>query len=381
MSAHTSAQPLIQGFCAPGYEHVRAVFESNFSRDDEDCELGAALCIYAGDACVIDLWGGYADIAKRRPWQQDTLVNVWSTTKGITAIALAMLVERGLITYDQRVSAVWPEFAAAGKQDITIAQVLCHRAGLPGFEHLDAPTDIYDWDLCAKKLAAQSPVFAPGSVSCYHTTTYGMLAGEILRRVTGKSIGTFVREELAEPLNAEFHLGMPASLDDKVAELVPPKILPQVPGDDVPRAVRLSIGSPLLDANVVSTRAWRAAEIPALNGQGNARGLARLFAMVANGGELNGKRLLSPATISAMSTVGGTGVDMLVGFDPEWCMGVQRNPRGTYGSNPRTIGHGGWGGSFGSADTEGRIAMGYVCNRMGSGLQGDKRTEAIVRFF
>jgi CubicO group peptidase (beta-lactamase class C family) len=381
MPTHPPVPHPVQGFVAPGFDRVRDAFAANFSRADAHRELGAALCVYKDGACVLDVWGGYADTAGTKPWQHDTLVNVWSTTKGVTAIALAMLADRGLIGYGQRVAEVWPEFAAAGKQDITIAQVLCHRAGLPGFEQLDSPTDIYDWDLCARRLAAQAPVFTPGSVSCYHTTTYGNLAGEILRRVTGRSIGTFVRDELAEPLDAEFHLGMPAALDGKVAEMVAPPPPPQAPDNDVPLPVRLAMGRPALDVGLTGTRAWRAAELPALNGQSNARGLARIFAMVANGGTSNGKRLMSPAGIAAMSTVGGTGDDLLVGFDPQWCMGVQRNPRGKYGSNPRTIGHGGWGGSFGCADVEGRIAIGYVCNRMGAGLQGDPRTDDIVTFF
>jgi CubicO group peptidase (beta-lactamase class C family) len=370
----------IDGFVANGYEPVREAFSLNFGRDDEYRELGAALCVYRRGVCVVDLWGGFADINRSLSWSADTLVNVWSTTKGVTALALAVLVERGLVAYDQRVAELWPEFGAAGKSGVTIAQLLSHRAGLPGFEATTTNEDLYDWDRCCAKLAAQAPLFPPGSVSCYHTITYGYLAGEVVRRVSGRTVGTFLREHLAKPLNADFYIGVPGSLNQPIAELMPPKVTPaEVQSSEISRPARMAMQNPILDPHVAKTHAWRAAEIPALNGHASARGVARLFGMVANGGQLGGLRLMSTRTIEALSAVGGDGVDLLVGFDPQWAMGVSRNPMGTYGTNPRTIGHSGWGGSFGSADTDSGLGIGYVCNRMGSGLMGDPRTQAIIR--
>ena len=372
----------IGGFVARGYQPVRDAFVRNFEREDEHRELGAALAAYRHGECVVDLWGGHADVAQSRAWTADTLVNVWSTTKGIAALAVAVLVERGLVGYAQRVAQIWPEFAAAGKSGVTVGQVMSHRAGLPGFEAPTTTEDLYDWHECCAKLAAQAPVFTPGTVSCYHTITYGYLAGEIVRRITGRSVGQFIGEAMAQPLNADFYVGLPAIFDARVAELVPPKALPVTgSASEMPRPVRMAMQNPALDPGATTTRAWRAAEIPAVNGHASARGIARLFGMVANGGGLGSIRPLSPASIAAMSTRGGEGADLLVGFDPAWAMGVSQNPRGNYGSNPLTIGHSGWGGSFGCADSQSGLALGYVCNRMGSGLVADARTEALVRSF
>jgi CubicO group peptidase (beta-lactamase class C family) len=372
----------VGGFVAPGYQSVRDAFVTNFEREDEHRELGAALAAYKHGECVVDLWGGHADASQSRPWTADTLVNVWSTTKGITALAVAVLVERGLVNYGQRVAEIWPEFGAAGKNDVTVGEVMSHRAGLPGFEAATTTEDLYDWRGCCAKLADQAPAFTPGRMSCYHTVTYGYLAGEIVRRVAGRTVGQFIGESMAQPLSADFYVGLPAIFDARVAELVPPKALPDTgPPSEMPKAARMSMQNPALDPRAANTRSWRAAEIPAVNGHASARGIARLFGMVANGGRLGSIRPLSPASIAAMSTRGGDGADLLLGFDPAWAMGVSQNPQGNYGSNPLTIGHSGWGGSFGCADTEAGLALGYVCNRMGSGLVADARTESLVRSF
>jgi CubicO group peptidase (beta-lactamase class C family) len=370
----------IEGFAAPGYERVRDAFAANFTRTDGLREIGAALCAYKNGECVVDLWGGHADPQRTRPWREDTLVNVWSTTKAITAVAVAMLVDRGRITYQQRVADVWPEFAQAGKRDITIAQVMCHRAGLSGYIAPTTTADLYDWNACCAKLAAQAPVFPPEGMSCYHASTFGVLAGEIVRRVTGKTIGMFVCDEIAGPLQAEFYLGLPDIYDALVADLQPPKAMPSF-GANVPRPVLMASTNPALDVGATVTRGWRGAEIPALNGHANARGLARIFAPLAMDGAMKNVRLMSPATLAAMTTQAAKGVDMLIGFDPQWCMGVHLNGNGPYGRNPRTFGHAGWGGSIVCADPDAGLSIGYVCNMMGPGLQGDKRTAAIMAAF
>jgi CubicO group peptidase (beta-lactamase class C family) len=373
------ASALALGFVAPGYEVVRDAFSFNLTRADGHREVGASLCVYLHDACVVDLWGGHADAAKSRPWREDTLVNVWSTTKGITAIAIARLIERGLVSYERRVSELWPEFAAAGKRDITLAQVLSHRAGLPGFEAPTTCADLLDFAGCCEKLAAQRPVFEPGSASCYHTITFGYLAGEVVRRVAGCSLGSFVREELAGPLQAACYVGLAAALHARVADLVPPEAVP-VSGQStvLPQAATMATRNPVLDATAAMTPAWRNAEIPALNGHADARGVARLFAVVANRGSLEGTSLLSAATLRSLGALGGHGADLLLGYDPEWVMGLSRNPKRYYGPNPATLGHSGWGGSFGCADPKSGLAVGYVCNRMGSGMVSDPRGATLI---
>ena len=370
----------IRGFVAPGYEPVREAFTWNFCRKDGHQELGAALTAYSAGRCVVDLWGGFMDCDCSRPWQSETLVNVWSTTKGVTALAVALLVERGLLRYTQAVADVWPEFGVAGKENVTVAQIMAHRAGLPGFEEPTTLRDVYDWQRCCDRLALQRPVFEPGSASCYHTITYGILAGEVVRRVTGQTIGSFLARALAEPLTAEFLIGVPASRDAQIAELLPPERL-SGPAADVSPAVSMAIGNPALDVASAATRAWRAAEVPAANGHGSARGIARLFAVLAGGGEFEGQRLFSPNVIAAMCRVYASGSDLLMGYDPQWCMGLYHNVNGMYGSDPRTVGHSGWGGSFGCANLQRRLAIGYVCNRMGSEMVGDERARSLARSF
>ncbi|HEX6865637.1 MAG TPA: serine hydrolase domain-containing protein, partial [Caulobacteraceae bacterium] len=351
----------IEGFTAPGLEAVRDAFAANFAREGDYQEIGAALCVYRDGECVIDLWGGFADAARTRPWEADTLVNVWSTTKGAAALAVAKCVDRGLIAYDQPIAEVWPEFAAGGKAEITIAQVMSHQAGLPGFEAPTTMEDLYDWNGVIARLEAQAPVFAPGSANCYHAVTYGFLAGEIVRRAAGVSLGRLLRDELAGPADADLFIGLPAALDARVAELMAPKSPVDVAAMELSPPARMALTNPELDPLAANTEAWRRAELPALNGQASARGVARLYGLMIDGGGL-----ISPGVIGQMEAVVADRVDLMLGFNPQWGMGVAHNLIGVYGSNPRTVGHSGWGGSFGAADPDARIAIGYVCNQMGS---------------
>jgi CubicO group peptidase (beta-lactamase class C family) len=358
----------IEGFTAPGLEAVKDAFAANFAREGDYQEIGAALCVYRDGDCVIDLWGGFADAARTRPWEADTLVNVWSTTKGAAALAVAKCVERGLIAYDQPVAEVWPEFAAGGKAEITIAQAMSHQAGLPGFEAPTTMEDLYDWNGVIARLEAQAPVFAPGSANCYHAVTYGFLAGEIVRRAAGVSLGRLLRDELASPADADLFIGLPAVLDGRVAELMAPKSPVDVSAMELSPPARMALTNPELDPLAANTEAWRRAELPALNGQASARGVARLYGLMIDGGGL-----ISPGVIGQMEAIIADRVDLMLGFNPQWGMGVAHNLIGVYGSNPRTVGHSGWGGSFGAADPDAKVAIGYVCNQMGSELVGDPR--------
>jgi CubicO group peptidase (beta-lactamase class C family) len=368
----------VQGDVARGFEPVRDAFAANFARSGDYAEVGAALCVYRRGEVVVDLWGGHADAARTRPWTADTLVNVWSTTKTATAVAVARCVDAERIAYDQPVSEVWPEFARAGKGAITIAQVMSHQAGLPGFVEPTTLDDFYDWDLVTGRLAAQAPVFEPGTLSSYHAATYGFLAGEIVRRVTGRTAGTLLREDVFAPLGADFHVGLPASEDARVAELIAADNPVAVPLDQLPLPVRLGLSNPAQDPARVNTRAWRTAELPALNGHASARGVARLCAALAEGGAIDGVRILSPHTLGQMTTIATDADDLLLGFNPQWGMGVIHNLIGVYGANPRTFGHSGWGGSFGCADPDARVAIGYVMNHMGPELVGDPRGKGLA---
>jgi len=363
----------IEGYVAPGLEPVRDAFAGNFARTGDYQEIGASLCVYRKGERILDLWGGHADKARTRAWSADTLVNVWSTTKLAAAVCVALLVDRGLIAYGQPVAEVWPAFAQAGKGEITIAQVMSHQAGLPGFAEPTTLDDLYDWDLICDRLAAQAPVFAPGSANSYHAATYGFLAGEIMRRAGGKTLGVLFCDEIAGPLAADFHIGLPASEESRVAELLAPKTPFDFGSREMAPSAVMALTNPEQDPTRPNTRAWRAAELPALNGQASARGVARLAAMLAGGGALDGVRILSGSTVEAMSAIACDRVDLMLGFNPQWGMGVIHNLIGAYGANPRTYGHSGWGGSFGCADPDADIAIGYVVNQMGSELVGDPR--------
>lgn len=369
---------MIEGTVAPGLEAVRDAFSANFERVGDYAEVGAALCVYRRGEVVVDLWGGHADRARTRPWTADTLVNVWSTTKAATAVAVARCVDAGLIAYDQPVAEVWPEFAAAGKGRVTIGLVMSHQAGLPGFMAPTTLDEFYDGDLIAGRLAAQAPVFEPGTMSSYHAATYGFLAGEIVRRASGRTLGSLLREDVFEPLGVDFHIGLPASEDGRVAELIPADSPVVVPLEQLPLPVRLALSNPAQDPVRANTRAWRAAELPALNGHASARGVARLCAALAEGGSLDGVRVLSPEALARMTAVVSDRDDLLFGANPQWGMGVLHNLIGIYGPNPRTFGHSGWGGSYGCADPDAGVAIGYVMNHMGPDLMGDPRGKAVV---
>lgn len=361
------------GAVAPGFEAVRERFAANFHRDDASREVGAALAVYRHGELVVDLWAGYRDEARTTPWTADTLVNVWSTTKGVTAIALARLVDQGLMDYAAPVATYWPEFAQAGKGHITVAQLVSHQAGLPGFIDPTPLEDFYDWDRVTSRLAAQAPMWPPGTKNSYHAMTYGFLAGEIIRRVSGRGVGRFVAEEIAGPLGADFHIGLSTADEPRVAPLIAPRDSePFDPATLAPEALA-AVANPAMEPTIPNDRAWRAAEVPAGNGHATARGLATIYGALANGGALGEVRLMSAATIAKLSTVQTRREDVMLGFKPFWGHGVGLNDSGIFGPRPDTFGHSGWGGSFGCADVGSGVAIGYVMNQMGGGLVGDPR--------
>ena len=363
----------VQGFVAPGFEPVRDLFAANFALPEAYREIGAALAVYQHGECVVDLWGGHADRAREHEWNRDTLVNLWSTTKGIAAMCIALLVDRGALRYDQRVVDFWPEFAAAGKQDVTVAHILSHQAGLPGFTELTAGDDLFDQALCARRLAAQAPLWEPGTANGYHAATWGVLVAEIVQRVDRRTIGRFLAEELAGPIEADFCLGFPAELDRRRAEIVPPDTPFDPSQVELNPAMVLALTSPAMDAASPNRPEWRQAELASMNGHGSAQGVAKLYAALLSG------RLVSDQTLDAMTRIAADRVDLVVGFNPQWGMGVMTNGSLVLGPEPATFGHGGWGGSVACGHRASGIAIGYALNHMGPELVGDPRATSLCR--
>lgn len=363
------------GFVAPGFEAVAECFEAHF-RGGEPREIGAAFSVFRHGELVVNLWGG-----QRTPggeaWTEDMLVNVFSTTKGFTATALAMLADRGLLDYGAPVSHYWPEFAQAGKDGVTVAQLLSHQAGLVGFDEPTTIADLYDWDLICDRLARQAPRWAPGEQNGYHAITWGYLAGELVRRIAGQSVGRFVQAEIADPLGADLYIRLPAGEDHRVAPVID---APPVEFDitTLPPVIQAMVTNPEIPLTTANDEAWRRAEIPAAAGHASAKGIATLYAALANRGQLGGHTLLSPEAIDRMREEQTGRPDLCLGVAPGWGMGVLLNRLGIYGPNPGAFGHPGRGGSFGCADPEAGLAMGYAMNQLGGSGLADPRSLALV---
>jgi len=371
----------IQGRVAPGFEPVREAFEQNFS---EGHELGASFAVERDGERLVDLWGGWCDAARARPWQPDSLITVYSTTKGIGALVCAVLVDRGALDYDAPVARYWPEFGGNGREAVSVAMLLSHQAGLSATREPVTEADFYEPARLLEMLLEQEPLFEPGTASGYHAITYGPLVGELVRRVCGRSLGSFLRSEICEPLGADFFIGLPEEEEPRVAELVsPPRSevstilnLPKDPNE----VMRLALGNPRARAETPNTRAWRAAEIASVNGQGCARGLARIYGALAAGGTVDGVKVLSRETLERGTASQIAARDLVIPFPMDWACGWMRNYHGViYGPNKDAFGHSGYGGSFGFADPNARVGVGYVMNRMAANMMGDPRSLRLVR--
>jgi CubicO group peptidase (beta-lactamase class C family) len=365
----------IQGETRRGFERVRGVFEDNFRTEGE---VGASFAVVRDGEWLVDLWGGHRDRARTRPWERDTLINVYSTTKGMAALCVAICVDRGLFKYETRVAEIWPEFAQAGKGEVTVEVLLSHQAGLCGLRERISVESFYDHAGMARRLAAMEPWWKPGTANGYHAVTFGFLAGELVRRATGRSLGTFFRDEVARPLGADFWIGLPESEDARVAEMLPPAEPPAPREPDPPAAALAALGNPPLDMSIPNVRAWRAAEIPAANGQGNARALARVYGVLARGGEQDGVRLLSPPTLLRATALRCDRRDIVLTLPLRWAAGFVLNTPPRYGPDPASFGHSGAGGSVGFADPVRRLGFGYAMNQMQSNLEGDPRTLRLI---
>ena len=363
----------IGGFSDPKFAAAAEAFQANLNRGDD---LGASFCATVDGEVVVDLWGGWADEARTRPWVKDTIVNVYSTTKTMTALTALMIADRGLIDFDAPVARYWPEFAQNGKEGVKVSHLMAHSSGLFGWTEKTGVQDIYDWDKACARLAAQAPSSAPGTAPGYHALTQGNLVGEVVRRVTGKSLGTVFKEEIAVPLGADFHIGLPASEDARVADLIPPvAALPDVP----PSEYLINImTNPPIDPLDTRTRAWRAAEIPAANGHGNARSIAQVHAILANGGVAQGRRFLSEAGCRAALVPQVEGMDLVLGIPARYGLGFGL-PDMIPIKNANSMFWGGYGGSLIIIDMDARTTFAYAMNKMGTTTIGDERAMSIVR--
>lgn len=365
-----------QGFCDSTFEGVKQAFAANF---DKGKELGASVAVTVDGQPVVDLWAGDAD-PQGTPWSRDTLVNVYSTTKTMAAFCVLILADRGEIDLHAPVADYWPEFAANGKEGVTVAHVMSHSAGLSGFDPpLKEAAELYDWEGICARLAAQAPWWEPGSVSGYHAITQGYLQGEIVRRVSGRSIGRFFREEIAEPLGADFHIGLDPSHDSRVGELIPPKVGLGGAGQDPDSIAGRTLSGAPLDATEPQTSAWRRAEIPAAGGIGNARSIARIHSALACGGSVDGVSLLSEAGVARILEEQTRGQDLVLGTPIVFGMGFGLNdPSFPISPNPRAFFWGGWGGSLAVIDLDARVSIAYAMNRMEADLMGDLRGGTIA---
>lgn len=376
----------IHGYCDPEFSLVKEVFAEHFEAGKE---LGAGVAVTLDGRSVVDLWGGYADSERTRAWEKDTLVNVYSTTKGITATCVHRLVDQGLLDLDRKASHYWPEFGHSGKEEIKVRLLLGHQAGLPAIDKPLPPEAIFDWDTMTRALAQQAPLWQPGTKHGYHARTYGWLLGEIVRRITGKSLGTYFCHELAGPLGLDFHIGLPDEHHERVAFItdVPPPPLGVRPNlAEIMRTqpesltARAFLNPPSHRIpNAANTAQWRRAEIPASNGHGTARSIARLYGALACGGTIDGITVLSKEGIERARTEQSRGPDEVLIVETRFGLGFMMPvPGATMGPNERAFGHPGMGGSLGFADPEARVGFGYVMNLTGSSILINERPTALI---
>lgn len=366
--------PEIHGKTAPGFEPVREAFAANWQTGNE---IGAAFSLMIDGETVVDLWGGWADRKKSRPWTEDTIVPVFSTGKAVTAMVVARLVSDGLIDYDAPIADYWPDFAQAGKDSVTVAQALSHQAGLSGLPDEMEASDWFDRELIEARLAAMTPLWPLGEGSGYHPITYGFIADALARRVSGKSIGGLLRDDIAGPRGIDFHIGTPEALHARTAEhVLPPKAPFLGKTSDAKAAAFLK---PWSSPGRRGASEWRKAEFPAANGHGTARAIAELLSPFALKGRLRGEQLVEPAAIEAAMTQRVSGPDRVLPFDLAIGAGVMINrDSGHYGPEPKTVGHYGFGGSCGFADPVRGISGSYVMNRQMDVLVGDPRAIALI---
>jgi CubicO group peptidase (beta-lactamase class C family) len=367
------------------FSALRDLFQENLDAGED---LGASLAVVRNGVFLVDLWGGWVDIEHGTPWVKDTITATWSVTKTMTALAALVLVDRGELDVYAPVARYWPEFAANGKAGIEVRHLLSHTSGVSGWARPFNYDEVYDWDRSTSLLAAQAPWWEPGSASGYHATSFGHLVGEVVRRITGTSIGRFFADEIAGPLGADFHIGLPERDFPRVSNVV----FPGYPFPEDPLAEPLApdsvpaktAGPPFDKVAEAATDAWRRAEIPADNGHGNARSVARIQSIVSNAGEVDGVRLLSPRTIELIFDQQSDGVDLAVGLPARFGIGygLPHPDLVPYIPDGRCCFWFGWGGAIVINDLDRQMTFAYVMNKMAlssPGGLGTERTKAYTR--
>jgi CubicO group peptidase (beta-lactamase class C family) len=370
---------VVEGTSTARFEPVRAALAAHLEAGEE---VGASIAVDVDGVMEVDLWGGHADRARTVPWQRDTLVSMWSTTKTLTNLAALVLVDRGALDLHRPVAHYWPEFAAQGKEHIEVRHILSHTSGLSGWEQPFTMEDLYDWPTASARLAAQAPWWEPGSASGYHVQTQGQMVGELVRRVSGRTLTEFVDTEIAKPAQADVQIGARQADWPRIADLLAPSRLSGIPAGLDPEGIftRTLLGSPARDEHV-DTPQWRSAELGAVNGHGNARGMARALSVISRRGQVNGLRLLSAETVDKVFDVQADGVDLFLGVPVRWGIGYAL-------ADPRTMPHMptgnicfwvGRGGSIVMMDLDRGVTFAYTMNRVGDGLLGSERTHDYIK--
>lgn len=362
---------MIDGTCDPAFSGVSDAFAANFEQGD----LGASCAVTVDGELVVDLWGGHRDLARSLPWQRDTIVNVWSTTKMFTSMCVLMLHDRGEISLDAPMAEYWPEFAANGKEGVLVRHVMAHTAGLSAFDEPISDLEEFDWAACCSRLAAQAPRWTPGDGSGYHAETRGWLLGELVRRVDGRTLGNFFRDEVAQPLGLDAHIGLADSEFPRVADMSTYLALPFSTATD--EHGRLQRASSARNLGLVNTASFRRTEKPSSNGHTNARAVALAMAPLANGGSAGGRHFVGEETIERIFEVQADGIDRTLGTSIRFGIGYGLNSASTpLGVNNRTFWWAGWGGSMCVVDVENKLTVAYTMNKMGG--ENDTRAATIV---
>jgi CubicO group peptidase (beta-lactamase class C family) len=372
-SAEDSKAVELQGTCVVQFEPVRAAFERHFEEYDE---VGASVGVTLRGESVVDLWGGWRDAAKTRPWQRDSVACQWAVSKSVNAMCFGMLIDRGLASYDDEVSRYWPAFAAAGKGRVTIAMLLAHQTGVTGFATAAVTEDFYAGDVSALRLAGQAPFWEPGQIAGYHPISVGILANALFRRIDGRSIQQFVVAELAQPFGLDLSVGAPPDRPGTAAEMIP------VPGgsrlfpEDTP--ARRAANNPPFDSAMANTPVFGAPDLCAVNGYSNGRSMAELYSLFM-GDRSDGRVLVSRDVFKRATALRAEGVDVVRGSYLRWTAGFQLNVNGLFGPNPEVVLHTGMGGAFTLADPNAGVTLSYVPNRMGNLFDREPRRLGLVK--
>lgn len=368
----------IHGTCRNRFADVRAVLARNL---DTGADIGASVAVYVDGEAVVDVWGGHVDAERTRPWERDTIVNMFSSTKTMTALCLLILADQGVVDLHAPVARYWPEFAAAGKERVEVRHLLGHTSGLPGWDEPMTVADVLDREKAATLLARQAPWWTPGTAAGYEAITMGPLLGEVVRRTTGMTLTEFFAKEVAGPLRADCHIGAPVEADHRVSPMiVSTPIRMRESAGSIPERVFFN---PYVTPQDASTTAWRRGELGGSNGHSNARGLGLVQHVLAGGGEVGGVRLLSEAGCARALEVVADGQDLVLGMSLRWGMGycvgsaLARQIYGDRVEGRRVALWGGSGGSWVLNDLDARMTVAYVMNKHVEGLF-DKRSVEIV---